>query len=69
MRIGLFGGTFDPIHIGHLILAQECWVKLVLDKVIFIPTFIGYDRVIEEGSHVHEVEGGKKKKETLSSHL
>ena len=40
MRIGLFGGTFDPIHVGHLILAQECWFKLELDTVLFIPTYI-----------------------------
>ncbi len=40
MKIGLFGGTFDPIHNGHLILAQECWYQLELDKVIFIPAFI-----------------------------
>ncbi|MFH1877362.1 MAG: nicotinate-nucleotide adenylyltransferase [Candidatus Omnitrophota bacterium] len=40
MRIGLLGGTFNPVHIGHLILAQECWYQLDLDKVIFIPAFI-----------------------------
>jgi nicotinate-nucleotide adenylyltransferase len=40
MRVGLFGGTFNPIHNGHLIIAQECWYQLELDKVIFIPAFI-----------------------------
>ncbi len=40
MKIGLLGGTFNPIHTGHLILAQEAWHQLELDKVIFIPTFI-----------------------------
>ncbi len=40
MKIGLLGGTFNPIHTGHLILAQECWHRLGLDKVIFIPAFI-----------------------------
>ncbi len=39
MKIGLLGGTFDPIHIGHLILAQECWYQLGLDKIVFIPTY------------------------------
>ena len=37
MRIGVFGGTFDPVHMGHLVLAQECWYSLKLDKVLFVP--------------------------------
>lgn len=36
-RIGVFGGTFDPIHIGHLILAEEAWFQLGLDEVILAP--------------------------------
>jgi len=37
MRLALFGGTFDQIHAGHLILAREARETLGLDEVIFIP--------------------------------
>ena len=37
MKIALYGGTFDPIHHGHLILAREALERLALDRVIFIP--------------------------------
>lgn len=36
-RIGILGGTFDPIHIGHLILAEEAWFQLQLDRVYLAP--------------------------------
>ena len=38
MRIGLFGGTFDPVHLGHLILAEQCREALQLDQVRFVPS-------------------------------
>lgn len=49
MKIGLLGGTFNPIHMGHLILAEECWYKLGLDKVVFIPAFIPPHKDVEGG--------------------
>ncbi len=36
-RVGILGGTFDPIHIGHLVMAQAAMKKLGLQKVIFVP--------------------------------
>ena len=40
MRIGIYGGTFDPVHYGHLILAETCREACRLDEVWFIPAQI-----------------------------
>lgn len=39
-KIGLYGGSFDPIHNGHLILARDAMERLELDRVIFVPARI-----------------------------
>ena len=36
-RVGILGGTFDPIHLGHLILAKEAKEKCKLDEIWFMP--------------------------------
>jgi nicotinate-nucleotide adenylyltransferase len=38
LRLGIMGGTFDPVHFGHLVAAEEALVQFNLDKVVFMPT-------------------------------
>ena len=38
LRLGIMGGTFDPIHYGHLVTAEEALVQFNLDRVVFMPT-------------------------------
>lgn len=40
MRIGIFGGSFDPVHVGHLIAAECCREQAGLDRVLFVPAAI-----------------------------
>lgn len=39
-RLGILGGLFDPIHIGHISLCREAQKQLDLDRVVFIPTYL-----------------------------
>ncbi len=52
MKTGLFGGTFDPIHLGHISIAEDVRVNLSLDRVIFIPArnpWLKADQEITDG--------------------
>jgi len=48
VKIGILGGTFNPVHIGHLILAEEIREKLSLDRVIFVPANIPPHKASED---------------------
>jgi nicotinate-nucleotide adenylyltransferase len=47
LRVGIFGGAFNPPHIGHLVCAQEALVQLELDRVVFMPVGEAPHREIE----------------------
>ena len=39
-KIGLLGGSFDPVHVGHLVLAEEAWQQLGLERVLLVPSHV-----------------------------
>jgi nicotinate-nucleotide adenylyltransferase len=54
MNIGVLGGTFDPIHLGHLIIAEEARLKFSLAKVLFVPAgqpWLKTSRTITPANH------------------
>jgi nicotinate-nucleotide adenylyltransferase len=56
-RVGLFGGTFNPPHIGHLVCAQEALTQLGLERVILMPVYAPPHKEVERDPGVdHRVE-------------
>jgi nicotinate-nucleotide adenylyltransferase len=54
MKIGVLGGTFDPIHLGHLKVAEEVSASLTLDEIIFMPAgqpWLKADNLISPAEH------------------
>src|ERR1017187_10793316 len=57
MKVGIFGGTFDPVHYGHLITAVAVKEIRNLDKIIFIPSFIAPHKIDRSSSSpLHRIE-------------
>jgi len=50
-RIGIFGGAFDPIHIGHIILAQDIWENVPLDKILFLVNYVPPHKNVQAPFH------------------
>ena len=55
MRLGIFGGTFNPIHVGHLRVAEEVREALALEKIVFVPSCIPPHKELDDN-----VEGAKR---------
>jgi nicotinate-nucleotide adenylyltransferase len=54
MRLGVFGGSFDPVHFGHLLLAEFCREQCSLDQVSFMPAAVPphkQERTLTPGEH------------------
>ena len=50
-KLGILGGTFDPIHTGHIKSAQAVYEQLGLEKVLFIPAYIPPHKLDQEFAH------------------
>ncbi|NCA10629.1 nicotinate (nicotinamide) nucleotide adenylyltransferase [bacterium] len=58
MRIGILGGSFDPVHMGHLVVAECCREQAGLDRVLFVPAAtqpFKQDRTLAAGHHRAEM--------------
>ena len=56
-RVGIMGGTFNPIHLGHLIIAEAAYEAFDLDEVLFVPSGISYmkdqSEILDAKKRVH----------------
>ena len=57
MKLGIYGGTFDPIHIAHLIIAEYAHSELLLDTLYFVPSYIPPHKLSKTiSSHFHRLD-------------
>ena len=60
MRVGVFGGTFDPVHVGHLAIANAALESVPLDRVLFVPArrapLKEHGPVADEADRLHMLE-------------
>ena len=74
MRLGIFGGSFDPVHYGHLLLAEYCREHNNLDQVWFVPAAVSphkLDRRLNNRPEqsLHKILNGVPAAEMLSLHF
>jgi len=62
-------GKLLPPKLGFLSMLIKAYKNGACEDLIFMPTYVGYDRVLEEDAYIHEIEGGKKNPENLSQLL
>ncbi len=48
MRVGILGGSFNPPHVGHLVMAQEAHAQLGLDRVVLMPVFVAPHKLLDD---------------------
>lgn len=53
-KVGILGGTFNPIHMGHLIMAEEVYKRHNLSKVIFIPAYIPPHKFVKDLANANQ---------------
>ena len=49
MKLGILGGSFNPVHLGHLFLAEQALVSLKLDLVVLVPAYCSPFKLEAEG--------------------
>jgi len=50
VKLGIFGGSFNPVHLGHLFLADKALSELKLDRIVFVPAYISPFKIPSEGT-------------------